>query len=135
MLLSLDEENGEFDGFTIIPNKDVEKYRIWEEEDYSELKNDNSESLISTIDLNNFTDLKTSLKSLTSEFVSIFTYEDEDTFFVGEVLSVNNDSLELHLVSQDGKWLDNLTITLSDISYLGFYTSYEREIAKKLEQK
>ncbi|WP_430406082.1 hypothetical protein [Fluviicola sp.] len=135
MLLSLDEENGEFDGFTIVQNKDVEKYRIWEEEDYSELKNDNSESLIASVDLNNFTDLETSLKSLTSDLVAIFTYEDENTFFVGEVLSVNKNSVELHLVSGDAKWLENIVIMLSDISYLGFDTSYEREIKKKLAQK
>jgi hypothetical protein len=130
MLLNFDEDNGEFDGFTIVKNSDVEKYRSWEDEDYLELKNDNSKNLISRIDLKNFQDLETSLKSLISEFVAIFTYDDEDDFFVGKVLSVKDDSVELHLVDEDSKWSEFETVKFSDISYLGFDTEYEREIKK-----
>lgn len=132
MLLNFDEENGEFDGFTIVQNKDVEKYRIWEEDEYSELKNDNSESLIANIDLSHFIDLQTSLKNLTSEFVAIFTYDDEDSYFVGKILSVENNSVSLYLVDEESKWSDIEIIKLNDISYLGFDTSYEREIKKNL---
>ncbi|MBU0941736.1 MAG: hypothetical protein KKD36_09930 [Bacteroidetes bacterium] len=130
MLLNLDDENGEFDGFIIVQNEDVEKYREWEKDDYSELKNDNSESLISNIELKNFADLESSLKNLTSELVSLFTYEDENSFFVGKILSVNNDSVELHLVDEDSNWKDIKTIKLSEISFLGFETEYERKINK-----
>lgn len=132
MLLNFDEDNGEFDGFTIVKNIDVEKYRKWEEEDYAELKNDNSESLIANIELKKFKDLESSLQSLTSEFVAIFTYDDEDDFFVGKVLSVNNDSVELYLVDEDSKWTDIEVVKFSDISYLGFDTEYEREIKKNV---
>jgi hypothetical protein len=132
MLLNFDEENGEFDGFTIVKNSDVEKYRTWEEEDYAELKNDNSESLIANIELSKFTDLESSLKSLNSKFVAVFTYDDEDDFFVGKVLSVNNDSVELYLVDEDSKWTDIEVVKFSDISYLGFDTEYEREIQKNV---
>lgn len=132
MLLNFNEDKGEFDGYTIVQDKDVEKYRIWEEDEYSELKNDNSEELIANLNLNNFLNLETSLKSLISEFVAIFTYDDEDTFFVGKVISVNNDSVELHLVDKDAKWFDIEVIKLNDISYLGFDTLYEREIKKKV---
>lgn len=130
MLLNLDEENGEFDGFIIVQNEDVEKFREWEKDDYSELKNDNSESLISNIELKNFDDLESSLKNLTSEFVSIFTYKDENRFFVGKILSVNNDSVELHLVDEDSNWKDIKMIKLSEISFLGYKTEYERKINK-----
>jgi len=130
MLLNLDEVNGEFDGFIIVQNEDVEKYREWEKDDYSELKNDNSESLMSNIELKNFADLESSLKSLTSELVSIFTYEDENSFFVGKILSVNNDSVELHLVDEDSNWKDIKMIRLSEISFLGFETEYERKMNK-----
>ena len=91
MLLNFDEENGKFDGYTIVKNSDVEKYRTWEEKDYAELKNDNSENLIANINLNDFTDLENSLKSLVSEIVSIFTYDDEDSFLVGKILWTTND--------------------------------------------
>lgn len=132
MLLNFDEENGEFGGFTIVKNSDVEKYKIWEGDDYAELKNDNSESLMAKIALNKFIDLESSLKNLTSEFVAIFTYDDEDNFFVGKVLSVNKDSVELHLVDEDSKWNEIEKIKLRDISYLGFDTEYEREIQKNV---
>ncbi len=133
MLLNFDEENGEFDGFTILRNKDVEKYRIWDEDEYSDLKNDNSSDFLSDIDTNDFQDLAGSLKRLTSEFVAIFIYGEEDDFVVGKVLSVEKDSVELHLVDIDAKWNDIEVIKLEDISYVGFNTEYEREIKEKLE--
>ena len=132
MLLNFDEENGEFDGFTIVKNSDIEKYRTWEEEDYAELKNDNSESLVANINLSDFTDLEKSLKSLVSEIVAIFAYDDEASFFVGKILWATNDSVELHLIDEDSNWAENEIIKLSDISYLGFDTEYEREIKKNV---
>lgn len=132
MLLNFDEDNGEFDGYTIVKNNDVEQYRVWEEDEYSELKNDNSEKFTATIDLSNFIDFEHSLKSLVSQFVAIFTYDDEEGYFVGKVLSVENSSVELHLVDEDFKWDEIEIIKLDDISYLGFDTEYEREIKKSL---
>jgi hypothetical protein len=132
MLLNFDEENGKFDGYTIVKNSDVEKYRTWEEKDYAELKNDNSENLIANINLNDFTDLVNSLKSLVSEIVSIFTYDDEDSFLVGKILWTTNDLVELHLIDEDSNWSENEIIKLSDISYFGFGTEYEREIKKNV---
>jgi hypothetical protein len=132
MLLNFDEENGKFDGYTIVKNSDVEKYRTWKEKDYAELKNDNSEILLANINLNDFTDVEKSLKSLVSEIVSIFTYDDEDSFLVGKILWATNDSVELHLIDEDSNWTDNEIIKLSDISYLGFDTDYEREIKKNV---
>lgn len=132
MLLNFDEENEKFDGYTIVKNSDVEKYRTWQEEDYTELKNDNSESLLANINLKDFKDLEKSLKSLVSEIVSIFTYDNEDSFFVGKILWVTNDSVELHLIDEDSNWSENEIIKLNDISYLGFETEYERKIKKPL---
>lgn len=132
MILNFDEENEEFDGFTIVNNKDFKKYRAWEKAEYSELKNDNSESLKAKIDLKKFIDLETSFTYLNSKLVTIFLYDDIDTFFVGKVLAVNNNSVELHLITPDAKWSDRTTFKLSEISYLGFDTSYERDLSKSL---
>ena len=82
--------------------------------------------------MNDFTDLEKSLKSLVSEVVSIFTYDNEDSFFVGKILWVTNDSVELHLIDEDSNWSENEIIKLNDISYLGFNTEYEREIKKNM---
>lgn len=132
MLLNFDEANAEFDGFTIVKNSDVEKYRNWEEDEYAELKNDNSESLIATIELNKFTDLESSMTSLIDKFVSLFTYDDDDVFVVGKVLSVDYDSVELHLVDKHFIWSGIKVKKFSDISYIGFDTQYERKTREKL---
>ena len=133
MLLNFDEANGEFDGFTIVKNSDVEKYRNWEEDEYADLKNDNSESLIATIELNKFSDLESSFKSLVNKLVSLFTYDDDDVFVVGKVLSVDYYSVELYLVDKYFKGLGIKVIKLIDISHIGFDTQYERKIRKKLK--
>lgn len=88
--------------------------------------------MIANIDLKNFTDIETSLISLISEFVAIFIYGEEDDFFVGKILSVKSDSVELHLVNEDSKWNEIEIIKFSDISYLGFDTQYERKIKKNI---
>nr|WP_315248107.1 hypothetical protein [uncultured Flavobacterium sp.] len=133
MLLSFDEEKEEFDGFTIVKNNDVEKYRTWNRNDYLELKNDNSKDLIEKIDLDKFLDIKSSLKSLTSKLVTLFTYGDEDSFYLAKILSVKNDCVELLLVDQYSVCNEIKVIKINDISYIGFDTQYERKYSKVLQ--
>ena len=104
LLLNFNDETGEFDGFSILKNKDFEKYRVWEKEDYAELKNDNSVEQIKGINIDNFCDLKSSLNYLKSELIAIYTYDDEDSYFVGKILSINDSSIELKLINKDSKW-------------------------------
>jgi hypothetical protein len=132
MLLNFDEAKGEFDGFTIVRNSDVEKYRTWDQDDYLELKNDNSKNLIAKIDLNNFLDIESSLKTLTSKLVTLFTYGDEDSFYLAKILFVKKDCVELHLADQDSNWGDIKVIKFSDINYIGFDTQYERKYIESL---
>lgn len=132
LLLNFDEAKGEFDGFTIVKNDDVEKYRTWNEDNYLKLKNNNSKDLIAKIDLNNFLDIATSLKSLRSKLVSIFTYGDEDSFYLAKILSVKNECVELHLIDEDSNWIDIKVIKFRDINYIGFDTQYERKYTKAL---
>ena len=40
--------------------------------------------------------------------------------------------VELHLIDEDSNWSENEIIKLSDISYFGFGTEYEREIKKNV---
>jgi hypothetical protein len=132
LLLNFDEAKGEFDGFTIVKNDDVEKYRTWNENNYLELKNNNSKDLIAKIDLNSFLDIATSLKSLRSKLVSTFTYDDEDSFYLAKVISVKNECVELHLIDEDSNWIDIKVIKFSDINYIGFDTQYERKYIESL---
>jgi len=50
----------------------------------------------------------------------------------GKVLSVDYNSVGLHLVDKYFKWSGSEVIKFSNISYIGFDTQYERKIRKKL---
>lgn len=41
-----------------------------------------------------------------AKLVSIFTYDDKDTYWVGKVITVYNDSVELQLITGDAEWMD-----------------------------
>ena len=135
ILLNFNDETAEFDGFSILKNKDFEKYRVWEKEDYAELKNDNSTEQLKNIEIGNFSDLKSSLKNLMSELIAVYTYDDEDSYFVGKIVSINDSSIELKLIDKKSKWTDNELIEFEDISYVGFRTSYESELIKNVLQQ
>lgn len=130
MLLNFNDETGEYDGFSILKNKDFKKYRIWEKEDYTELKNDNSKEQLKNLNIQDFTDLKSSFRSLISELIAVYTYADQESYFVGKVLSINNRWIELKLIDKESKWIDNKKIELDKISYVGFRTSYEIELER-----
>lgn len=133
LLLNFNEEYGDFDGFTIIKNQDFELYREWEDSEYTEVRNDNSEDLIAGIDPNDFQDMKTAFKTLTEKLVSVFTYDDENSYWVGKVLTVNDNSVELQLISQNAEWMDQQVFLFSDISYLGFDTRYEENLVMSID--
>ena len=135
LLLNFNEETAEFDGFTIVKNKDFEKYRVWEKDDYAELKNDNSAELLKTINVECFSDLKSSLKNLMSELIAIYTYDDEESYFVGKILSINDSSIELKLIDKDSKWTNKEKIKIKEISYVGFRTAYETKLIKNVLQQ
>lgn len=130
LILNFDENKGEFDGFTIFKNQDFERYYIWDKEDYLELKNDNSIKLISNFDVNKFNDIESSLKSLQGELIAVYMYEDENSYFVGEISGVKDEVLKIKLIDVDSNWLDEREIRFDEISYIGFRTEYERELLK-----
>lgn len=132
LLLNFNDETSEFDGYSILKNKDFKKYRVWEKEDYTKLKNDNSTELIKEIEIEDFSDLLSSLRNLMTELIAIFTYDDEESYYVGKILSINDSMIELKLIDEDSKWVDTEIINLEEISYVGFRTSYETELIKNV---
>jgi hypothetical protein len=132
LLLNYNDDTFEFDGFSILKVKDFEKYRVWEKEDYKELKNDNSKEQIKDLNLEMFTDLKTSLTNLKPELIAIYTYDDENSYFVGKIENFEGEMIDLKLISENSEWLDNRKIDLNEISYIGFRTSYEKELIKNV---
>ena len=132
LMLNFNEELGEFDGFTLLKSKDLGKYRAWEIDEYSELKNDNKDKLIKSIRLEDFTDLKSALSNLSEELISIFTYDDTESYFVGKIEKINEDSIVLKLINESSEWIGSEEFNFDEISYIGFRTAYEQELIKNV---
>jgi len=132
LFLNFNEETGEFDGFTILKNKDFEAYRIWESEDYAYLINDNSEEELREINPKNFKDLKTSFHCLKNELIAVFTYHDPESYYVGRITSINENTIELEKLNRDSIWVGKELIAYKEISCIGFRTKYERKLNKNI---
>lgn len=132
MFLNYDEKTKIFNGFTILKNEDFESYYIWEEEDYEEIKKDNSQEQLKGFKLEQFTNLPSSIATLTNQLIAVFDYSDLEAYHVGKVLSVSFDSIELDLINQKAEWIGKQKIALKDIAYIGFGTEYEKTLSEKV---
>ena len=125
VMLNFNEDVGSFDGYTILKNKDLSKFRYWESQEYAQLKNDNKEELINAINTEHYSNLITALSHLSHELISIFTYDNTESYFVGQIEKINPKSVQLKLINEGSEWIVSKKIKLDKISYIGFRTSYE----------
>ena len=132
MFLNYDEDNDEFDGFTIIKNKDFKAYQVWEKNEYKTIKNNNSQKLIESINVSNFSNIKQALINLSSELIAIYTYENKNSYYVGQINSINENIVELRLINENSEWINNRKFNIEEVSYIGFRTSYERQLKEKI---
>jgi hypothetical protein len=130
VLLNFNDDTGQFDGFSMLKGKDSEKYRIWDKEDYQDLKNNNSEELLKDFTVEHFTDFKNSLNNLKSELIAVYTYDDQESYYVGKIVSLDDETLEIHLLNENSEWMETEKINYDEISYIGFKASYEQELLK-----
>ena len=135
LLLNFNEDTGEFDGFSILKSKDAQKYRIWEKEEYQELKNNNSEALLKDFTAEHFTDFKTALNHLKTELIAVYTYDDQEAYYVGKLITSDADVVELQLLNENSEWVNIEKINPNEISYIGFKTSYEQELLKNATEQ
>jgi len=128
LILNFSEELEKFDGYTLLKSKDLGKYRTWELEEYSQLKNDNKDEFINSINIEDFSDLKSALSNLTNELISVFTYDDTESYFVGQIEKINKNSIVLKLINESSEWIESEKFDFDEISYIGFRTTYEIEL-------
>ncbi|MEZ4936887.1 MAG: hypothetical protein R2799_04770 [Crocinitomicaceae bacterium] len=130
IMLSFDDMHGKYDGFLILRTEDIETYRDWDEDDFAEIKEDNSaefKSLFPWEEMNTFHDCLSVLQG--KGLVSIFEEEEiEDGFLVGKIEKLTEQSLDLFLISEDGEWLETEEVELDDIAMIGFGSHYEKEL-------
>jgi len=129
IFICFNEETKEFDGFAIIRNYEIEKYREWEEEELSEIKNNNYSDFIGKLPLEKMDNIFQCLLELKNqELLAIFNESDDDSYFVGRIENLTKNEVELKLMNKDAKWIGNKKIKIDEISYIGFETSYEKEL-------
>lgn len=129
------EETKEFDGFAIIRNYEINRYREWDDDELSEIKNNNAAEFIDKLPLekmNTFFDCLAELKN--EKLIAIFTEGDNDSYFVGVIKNLSETEVELKLMNEDAEWVENEKIKIDEITYIGFDTNYEKELMLKTQK-
>ncbi len=62
---------------------------------------------------------------------NIFKEYDDDSYFVGRIENLSENKVELKLLNEDAEWIGNEKIKIEEITYIGFRTSYEKELLNK----
>lgn len=133
--ICFNDELKKFDGFGILRSNEIQQYRYWDEEELSEIKRNNYKAFLEKLSLdkmNSFYDCLNELKDI--ELIAIYTNEDEDSNYIGKIESVNTKNIELKLLSDSAEWLDTIKIIIDEINYIGFDSSYEKKLIKKLQE-
>jgi hypothetical protein len=132
IFICFNEDTKEFDGFAIIRSYEIEHYREWNAEELSEIKNNNYSDFIGQLALEKMSTMSQCLSELKhQELVAIFDESDDDSYFVGKIENITADEVVLKLINEDGEWIESEKIKIDEIRYLGFGTSYEKELLNK----
>jgi len=132
VFICFNEETKEFDGFAIIRNYEIDKYREWDREELNEIKNDNSSDFINKLPLEKMNNMLKCLTELENEkLIAIFNESDDDSYFVGRIENLSKNEVELKLLNEDSEWIGNEKVKIEEITYIGFRTSYEKELLNK----
>ena len=136
IFICFNEETYEYDGFAIIRSEEIEKYRYWDKEELEEIKNDNYLNFIDKLPLDKMNSFHGSLVALREkELIAIFTSEDNDSYYVGKIEGLTETKVILKLLSDSSEWLDLKEIVIDEITYIGFGTSYEKDLIKNVLQQ
>ena len=129
VFVCFNEETKEFDGCAIIRNFEIEKYREWDEQELSEIKNNNISEFIGKLPLYRMNNMSECLLELEKEkLITVFTEIDNNSHFVGQIKSLSMKYIELKLVDKYGEWIGNQKLKIDKITYIGFRTSIEKEL-------
>jgi len=124
------------DGYTLIKTDDIKKYRIWDEEEVSKLKNLTVlKKYLGQIDLAKFQILEQCLEYLKSHIDLIAVWNNEEkAYYVGKLIRINKKTITLKLLSESAKWQNEKRISIDKILQISFGTSYERRLLKKFKE-
>ncbi|AEE20416.1 hypothetical protein [Dokdonia sp. 4H-3-7-5] len=132
VFINFNDDSKEYDGFAIIRNFEIQKYREWDDNELSEIKNNNYTNFIGKLPLekmNNF--FKCLLILENEELITVFTETDDDSYYVGRIENISENEVELKLINENAEWIENEKIKINAISYIGFGTCYEKALLDK----
>ncbi|MDO3695968.1 hypothetical protein QVZ41_14040 [Wenyingzhuangia sp. chi5] len=126
------EETKEFDGYAIIRNYEINKYREWDKEELEEINNNNSNDFVNKLPLEKMNNIFECLSELKDEkLIAIFNESDNDSYFIGKIENLSKKDVELKLLNENAEWIENENIKIKEITYIGFRTSYEKQLLNK----
>ncbi|QJP34543.1 hypothetical protein F0365_09105 [Nonlabens sp. Ci31] len=132
IFVCFNDETNEFEGYAIVRNYEIDKYREWDEEELGEIENDNSDDLINELRLEKMNNMLECLSELKSDkLIAIYTESDDKSYYVGKIENLTEKKVELKLLDEDAEWIENKIINIKEITYIGFRSNYERELADK----
>lgn len=132
ILIHFNDESGEFDGYAIIRDYEIEKYREWDDDELSEIKNNNASNYFDKFDVKKANDIYQCLSQLKQQqLISVFIDSDDDSFYVGHIEKISKEEIELKLIDENAEWIENEKILIKEITYIGFESSYEKELLNK----
>ena len=132
VFICFNDDSGEFDGYAIIRNFEIDKYREWDEEELIEIKNNNYAEFIEKLPLEKMNNMSECLLELKNEkLIAVFTETDDNSYFVGQIKNLSENNAELKLMNEDAEWIGNKKIQIDKITYIGFQTSIEKELLNK----
>jgi len=136
LLINFNEKKKSFDGYSIFRYQDLDYFTIVNEKEKRDERNLISHILNSpTMVLNgNFTDcIKAS--SVTNSLIAFFLKKSIDDYYVGKIISLNEDDVELQLFDSSMRLGERKRIVIKDIKYIGFGSKYEKKLKNKLKAK
>ena len=134
IFICFNEETFEFDGIAIIRSQEIENFRYWDEEELAEIKNNNYNDFINVIPVDEINSFKQCFDVLKSkELIAVFTEDDDEHYYIGKLIMHDKNCIVLHLLDDDAKWLNPKKIAIKEITYIGFGSSYEKELMDKIE--
>lgn len=129
ILINFNEDSGQYDGYSVFRAKDIYAYSDWLEEDYDEVKKDNSWFYKNKFKIKGTLSFESALEKASKYgLIAFFTDIKDKDYYVGKLKSIDHQEAVFNLIDEDKDWTGLKSFKLDDICYFGFATSYEIEL-------
>ncbi len=130
ILINYDKRKKRFEGFTIFRQREVVKYRNWNEKEISKIKMDNRSKFINMFDFDSMNTFYSCFKKLfeNNKVIAFFTDNITESYYEGKIIALNREYVTIKLIDEKRKWTRDLEISIKNIDYFSFSTEYEEKL-------